>query len=259
MEKIKIIFLDLDGVLNVISQGFDKHGSVFHQHFMDNLKMIIDETGAKIVISSSWRKNGLIAMQNMWKDRGLAGEVIDVTPTLYLKTNGGVQFWNNKLGRNLTQSVGKYTIPRGSEIEYWLKHEAKYFGDVVSYVILDDDTDILLSQKKNFVQCSENIEHNDCIDVGYGLTLVNANRAIGILNVDIIEGDDNLIYQTLKEWSKLGQTSIKQLNDVWTVLPILPQYKFKNLTIKTSPFEILDAVSDVNITLTYDDYKTNKI
>lgn len=77
---MKVIFLDIDGVLNVIPQGRDEFGSKFHSHFENNLKHIIDNTGAKIVISSTWRMDGLEKMQAMWKARGLAGEVIDVTP-----------------------------------------------------------------------------------------------------------------------------------------------------------------------------------
>jgi len=32
---MKIIFLDIDGVLNVISQGRDKYGMIFHPEFVD--------------------------------------------------------------------------------------------------------------------------------------------------------------------------------------------------------------------------------
>jgi hypothetical protein len=35
---MKIIFLDIDGVLNVIPQGFDKYGGIFHDHFVKNFK-----------------------------------------------------------------------------------------------------------------------------------------------------------------------------------------------------------------------------
>jgi hypothetical protein len=34
------VFLDIDGVLNVIPQGRDEFGSLFHKEFMDNLKWI---------------------------------------------------------------------------------------------------------------------------------------------------------------------------------------------------------------------------
>ena len=38
------------------------------------LKKIIDETGAKLVISSTWRMAGMIEMVNMWKHRNLASK-----------------------------------------------------------------------------------------------------------------------------------------------------------------------------------------
>jgi hypothetical protein len=78
---MKIIFLDIDGVLNnVYCESRDKFGCTFHSNFVDNLRSIIDKTGAKIVISSSWRTDGLDIMKDLWKYRDLPGEVIDVTP-----------------------------------------------------------------------------------------------------------------------------------------------------------------------------------
>ena len=179
---MKVIFLDIDGVLNVISQEHDEYGSLFHPKFVENLKTIIDQTDAKIVISSSWRKSGLVIMQEMWKHRNLPGEVIDVTPTLKLQRGGGIQFWNDKLNKHPTQQVHGYSIPRGCEIDYWLRNEAYHFDSVESYVILDDDIDMLLEHKDKFVQCSGNEDHEDCVDIGYGLTKKCTEQAIKILN-----------------------------------------------------------------------------
>jgi hypothetical protein len=152
---MKIIFLDIDGVLNVISQGRDRFGAIFHQHFVNNLKHIIDNTDAKIVISSTWRMSGLEIMQEMWKERNLPGEVIGITPT-------NMSWLHN----------------RGAEIKDWLdKHR-----NVNNYVIIDDDDDMLPSQTNNFVRTANNIDHPDCIDIGYGLTRICAAKAIGILN-----------------------------------------------------------------------------
>lgn len=148
----KIIFLDIDGVLNVIYQGRDKYGSLFHPHFEDNLAHIINETEADIVISSTWRYSGLKVMQSMWRDRGLPGNVIDVTPTIH----DGV---------------------RGDEIDLWLRE-----NQVDSYVIIDDDADMLPEQMNNFVQTSGNAHHSDYVDIGYGLTKECSEKAIEILN-----------------------------------------------------------------------------
>jgi hypothetical protein len=159
---MKVIFLDIDGVLNVIPQGHDAFGGIFHSDFVENLKRIIDETGAKIVISSSWRHSGLQKMLDMWEFRNLPGEVIGVTPDLY----------------RFLDFEGERTMVRGDEIQAVLN----IHPEITHYVILDDDTDMLKHQLGNFVQTSNNINHPDCIDIGYGLTKECTNKAIRILN-----------------------------------------------------------------------------
>lgn len=153
----KIIFLDFDGVLNVCYPHRDKFGSLFHPHFELNLKRLIEETGAKIVISSSWRNNGFDEMKEMWAFRNLPGEVVDITPDFMERTGS--------------------TLQRGEEIAEWLS-----YNKTNNYVILDDDTDMLDGQLDNFVKCSDNINHSDCIDIGYGLTKECTDQAILILN-----------------------------------------------------------------------------
>jgi hypothetical protein len=149
---MKVIFLDIDGVLNVISQGHDKYGAIFHYHLVENLEKIIIQTSAKIVITSTWRASGLKQMQSMWKDRKLPGEVIGITP----------------------HSRDRH---RGKEIEYYINHT-----DIDRFVIIDDDNDMLKAQRKYFVKTSGNLSHPDCIDIGYGLTKICAEKAIEILN-----------------------------------------------------------------------------
>jgi len=151
MKKNKIILLDIDGVLNVDFPSHDEYGRCFHPNFVDNLKYIIDETGAKIVISSTWRFSGLVIMKEMWEKRNLPGEVIDITPHIDI-------------------------CKRGEEIEYWLKN-----NEVDSYVIIDDDNDMLENQQQNFVKTSKNVSHEDNINNGMGLTLKCAEKAIKIL------------------------------------------------------------------------------
>ncbi len=174
-KNIKCVFLDIDGCLNVIPEGHDEFGAVFHKRFMANLKEIIDETDAKIVITSTWRSNGLDFMQDLWKARGYAGDVIDVTPSIYI---GNVLFWDE----NKDHTKHYNSIPRGFEIKYWLEYESSKHGEVTDFVILDDDGDMLLEQKDNFVMCSGDMNDSDCVDIGYGLTQSRTNRAIKILN-----------------------------------------------------------------------------
>lgn len=64
---IKILFLDIDGVLNTkywYSQmdrnaPKDQYGYGFDPTSVANLAQIIEKTGAEIVISSSWKELGL--------------------------------------------------------------------------------------------------------------------------------------------------------------------------------------------------------
>jgi len=56
---LKIIFLDIDGVLN--SLKYDRNRTVKQGNIDETrlplLKKLVDETGALIVLSSSWRKH----------------------------------------------------------------------------------------------------------------------------------------------------------------------------------------------------------
>ncbi|WP_255784549.1 HAD domain-containing protein [Prevotella sp. E2-28] len=118
---MKIIFLDFDGVMDtayydhVLSKlrlpGNDTFGTVFDPNCVQNLKEIIDKTGADIVVSSSWKhfmtyKDFL----DMWEFRGLPGFVTDVTPTPDIRRN------------------------RGDEIDAWLDE----CNVECQYVIIDD-------------------------------------------------------------------------------------------------------------------------
>ena len=88
----KVIFLDFDGVLNteyyqwfLHNQGkpyFDEYGSCFAPSAVNQLKRIIDETGADIVVESTWKYLGLEAMKELWQARNLPGRIIDITPDI---------------------------------------------------------------------------------------------------------------------------------------------------------------------------------
>lgn len=159
---MKVIFLDIDGVLNMmhINTGRDKYGDIFHDHFVNNLRYIIDRTNAKIVISSTWRMSGLTIMKELWEFRNLPGEVIDITTDC--PQIEGVEFYD--------------LVERGHEIQEWLDNNV-----VDNYVIIDDTSDMLKSQEGNFVKTSNNYAHSDHIH-GLGLTLECSEEAINILN-----------------------------------------------------------------------------
>ena len=118
---MKIIFLDVDGVLNNDSWCWDlyyKYGvyvytnNILYEPSLLQLRRIINKTDAKIVVSSAWRKvpSAYSDLLQWLKRYGM--EVYDTTPYV-----GGI---------------------RGDDIEAWLKEH----DDVESYVILDDDDDM---------------------------------------------------------------------------------------------------------------------
>jgi hypothetical protein len=159
----KIIFLDLDGVLRVGYCGRDEFGQLFVDYFVDNLKYIIEQTNAKIVISSDWKSSGLSVLKDMWIKRNLPGEVIDITPNAVDIVNFGIcEFYD--------------LVDRGHEIQQYINE-----NNIEKYVILDDIPDFLPSQMNNYIKTSYNHHHIDSID-GFGLTRKCAEKAIKILN-----------------------------------------------------------------------------
>lgn len=120
---MKILFLDFDGVLNsaewMTSQEFKETCLIDHGHHIDKvavarLERIVQATGCKIVVSSTWRlAHSQFQLQNFLEKRGFTGEIIGITPNLR-----GV---------------------RGHEIAAWLNEN----GPVESFVILDDSDDMV--------------------------------------------------------------------------------------------------------------------
>lgn len=165
---MKIIFLDIDGVLNPLHyetalfkmwkstngqiKSKDQYGALFFDQNVSALHHLIEETDAKIVISSTWRMNGIEALCEMWDSRNLPGGIIGVTPIL-------------------TQP-DQFT--RGAEIYSWLFEQARGEFEISNqhpYVIIDDNNDMKLSQQHRFVQTNSHV----------GLTMSDAEKAIKIL------------------------------------------------------------------------------
>ncbi len=147
---MKVIFLDFDGVITTLESRWN-----IDSEKCKLVKRICDETGAKIVISSSWRKSNLeYTMKQFSKESFLLYDyVIDVTKRLSISGSASI------------------TIPRGVEIlEYIESHDS-----ITNYVILDDDTDMLLWQRNHFVHTSTH----------EGINEKNVEQAIKILNMNV--------------------------------------------------------------------------
>jgi hypothetical protein len=163
----KVIFLDIDGVLNTKwwytqmdrNTPKDKYGYAFDPRSVANLKKILDNTRADIVISSSWKSFGLSELEEMWQDRGLPGKLIGITPNSV----------SDEMLLNADLDHMELFHIRGMEIKEWLDKHGK---NVSHYVIIDDMDNFLLDQKSHFVQTDPEV----------GITEEDANMAIKILN-----------------------------------------------------------------------------
>jgi hypothetical protein len=151
----KIIFLDFDGVMDTAyydhicsKNGLpisDKYGILFDPNCVKNLKNIIDQTGADIVVSSTWKDfMSYKQILDMWKDRELPGFVTDVTPSA----------WRH----------------RGDEIDAWLD-ECK---TECQYVIIDD------LDEQNFNE--HQIPRLLVVNPFFGLDVDTSERAVILLN-----------------------------------------------------------------------------
>ena len=140
---MKVIFLDVDGVLNckhtkeVIWRDNGKQG----YHGVEDGKIelllnIVKATGAVIVLSSTWRLNKVKSIfDNYLFLDDLDDEEYDESPD-----KSAYRYLEMKLGQygleiydDTPDSGGAYS--RGKEINQWLEEHP----DVTDYVILDDD------------------------------------------------------------------------------------------------------------------------
>jgi hypothetical protein len=83
---MKIVFLDFDGVLNnysMLEQARGPGAGIFSADAIERLNSIVERTGAKVVVISSWRAlYGLDALKALLLSEGFTGEVLACTPSL---------------------------------------------------------------------------------------------------------------------------------------------------------------------------------
>ena len=137
---MKVIFLDCDGVINCAefysqmspklkklkagSSVEDELKLLVNPVMVERVNQITRATGAKIVWSSSWRgawliENDYASIPQFFKDIGIEGEVVGVTP------EDGEHF-----------SHPHYC--RGNQIHNWLDQHP----EVTKFIILDDSSDM---------------------------------------------------------------------------------------------------------------------
>lgn len=147
---MKLIFLDIDGVLN--GQEFNKTcgSNSINRECAEHLNAIIAATDAKIVLSSAWRYMIPGAMRLVGFE--------------YLLRTHGVNAENRLIGTTSRDEVVK---DREDQISFWLAENGGGEG-IESYVVLDD----MCVGKHPQVQTGEKV----------GLTEEDVAAAIRILN-----------------------------------------------------------------------------
>lgn len=152
---MKIIFLDFDGVLNhsetvrmAPDWAIQRHPyNWVETHLVKRLGNLVEKTGAKIVVSSTWRREWDVPeLEKILSDEDprLAGAVIGKTP-----------------------NFGDWGSIRGEEIAYWLDTKASD----TPYVVFDDNP-WCLQHGERFIQTNEIT----------GLTDKNVRKAIDLLH-----------------------------------------------------------------------------
>lgn len=151
----KVIFLDVDGVLNDDKTPTrTRKGCIFvDESKIFLLKRIVDETGAKIVLSSTWRYDR--------DDSRYNGDFLDLQKSIRA---AGLDFYSYT-------PVDVLGIRRGMEIRAWLGVHT----EVKKYVILDDE---LFDYKER--RLLDRLVKTDFADGG--LKEDHVKDAIGLLN-----------------------------------------------------------------------------
>ena len=144
----KVLFLDVDGVLNNGEWAFNMHrqgvyvyrDDLLYEPSLEQLRRIVQVTGALIVVSSAWRQ----------------------IPTCYQH----LREWLEKYGMEIYDKTPYVGGDRGDDISAWFKRNP---GDW-QYAILDDDYDM-----------GDHIDHLVRTDFDLGLTEREADRCIALL------------------------------------------------------------------------------
>jgi hypothetical protein len=169
-DNERIIFLDIDGVMNcqvfydrVGHQGEERLRNICGQR-IEWLNDLCACVKADVVISSTWRLGKTVdELKELLREAGATFNVVDKTPVLN----------------------GKWAL-RGNEILLWI--QASRDDDFKDYVIIDDDSDMLLWQQRHFFQ----------VDSYSGLTPNTCYRIKKFFGVDPYKSAADLLNQQSK-------------------------------------------------------------
>lgn len=160
MDERKIVFLDVDGVLNsdkfynelLADEGIDCfREDILDQRAIGRVARIIRDTEARVVISSSWRWDTQSMDRLLEQLKAFGIEPVDTT-ILDMRVN----------------------MSRADEIKLWLDQHP----EVTDYVVLDDD----------IMNIPEVGRHHIKTNMSRGLESNHVEQAKKILNGELIDG-----------------------------------------------------------------------
>lgn len=158
---MKVIFLDIDGVLNSQMLIDRNENEMIDKYAVKLLKNLIDKTGAVVVLSSGWR---------LWFDENMVTDDVEAQYMYDVLFEFGIDIYGKTPDFSTDEIRTKRTFGevKAKEIIAWL--EEHY--DVEKYVVLDD-LDLKNDQiNANLVQTDGKV----------GLTKEDVKLAIRILN-----------------------------------------------------------------------------
>ncbi len=149
---MKVVFLDFDGVLNshlfMLEERSQGRSGVagLDPKAVAHVNHICGQTGAVIVVSSSWRYGRTLGqLKDMLREAGCTAVVRGATPLPHEIANGQLATAFAEQGMTLTEEEAKGVLiiakGRGHEIDAWLRTWSE-IEDIESFVVLDDDSDI---------------------------------------------------------------------------------------------------------------------
>ncbi len=184
---MKLIFLDIDGVLNYEGYGrLTRSGTRFVDPVLiKRLKKIIDRTGAKVVLSSTWRR-GIYDMRE-----GLINTVdaLDAEELLAELNRYGVEIFD------MTPMCG--FIPRAEEIKRYLDG---WNGEAVEQFAILDDFPLMSPYESNFIctDCFTGLSEADVMaatELLGGMRLSNARGATVIIQEGMTDIPDEYFFE----------------------------------------------------------------
>ena len=163
----KYIFLDIDGVLNSEHTWDQQSASTISDQYLENLRTIVEETDAKLVLSSSWR--------------------------VYFGEN--VNDPKNSLAINLVKSLAKHNLKRYSSTPFVKGEFSNERGlEIKTYIEQNKITDYVVIDDEEFSDFKTHLDMSRFVQTTFGDETTNIeteglNKKIAGKAIEILKGN----------------------------------------------------------------------